>query len=169
MSSNNYYMKLLVTNYIKQPCDIEFAKSTLAQIDADDWNTNRYNSEKLRYYNLYKFDNNRAEYTSMNISKYQRSLFAQFRCGILPLEIEVGRFRDIPLSDRTCKICDSGLVEDEIHFTIKCPTYIAIRKSFENILNTSRPINNIKGRELHPITSKTKDIQPGSCLHRQTL
>ena len=59
----------------------------------------------------------------MNISKYQRSLFAQFRCGILPLEIETGRFRDLSLSERTCKLCNSCCVEDEIHFLCDCDIY----------------------------------------------
>ena len=59
----------------------------------------------------------------MNISKYQRSLFAQFRSGILPLEIETGRFRDFPLCERICKVCNSGSVEDEIHFLCECSNY----------------------------------------------
>ena len=59
----------------------------------------------------------------MNISKFQRSLFAQFRFGILPLEIETGRFRDVPLAERICKVCNSGAVEDEIHFLCDCSTY----------------------------------------------
>ena len=105
-------------------CDIEFAKTALAQNDTDSWDTKRYNSEKLRYYNLYKFDNKPAEYTFMNISKYQRSLFAQFRCGILPLEIETGRFKGTPLSERICNVCDSGSVEDEIHFLCECSNYL---------------------------------------------
>ena len=92
-----------------------------------DWDIKRYRSEKLRYYNLYKVDNSRAEYVSMNISKYQRSLYAQFRLGILPLEIEVGRFRNIPLSSRICKMCNSNIVEDEIHFLCECESYTDYR------------------------------------------
>ena len=74
----------------------------------------------------------------MNISKHQRSLFAQFRSGILPLEIEVGRFRDLPLNERICKVCNSGAIEDEIHFLCECPIYsdersIMFSKASENI------------------------------------
>ena len=105
------------------PCDIEFAKIALAQNDQNEWDFKRYKSEKLRYYNLYKCDKKPAEYTFMNISKYQRSLFAQFRSGILPLEIKTGRFKDIPLCERICKVCDSVSVEDEIHFLCECNTY----------------------------------------------
>ena len=84
-------------------------------MDLVDWDFSRYKSDKLRYYNLYKYDKDAEEYTKMNINKYQRSMFAQFRCGILPLEIEVGRYRDIPLKERICQLCNNA-VEDEIHF-----------------------------------------------------
>ena len=58
----------------------------------------------------------------LNIKRYHRSLFAQFRCGILPLQIEVGRYRNISLCDRICPICECS-VEDEIHFLCQCPCY----------------------------------------------
>ena len=83
--------------------DMDYAKSVLNDSDSDDWDNRRYRSDKLRYYNMYKGDKNCADYLKMNITKYQRSLFAQFRSGILPLEIEVGRYRNIDLSERICK------------------------------------------------------------------
>ena len=103
--------------------DMGYAKSVLIDSDSDDWDNRRYRSDKLRYYNLYKGDKNCADYLKMNITKYQRSLFAQFRSGILPLEIEVGRYRNIDLSERICKLCDLNMVEDEIHFLCVCPLY----------------------------------------------
>ena len=126
------------------PCDIDYAKTALAQNDSNDWDVKRFKSEKLRYYNLYKLDIERAEYTSMNISKYQRSLFAQFRCGILPLEIETGRFKDVPLSERICKVCVSGCVEDEIHFLCDCPKYSEERIiMFSKVCDNSRVFENM--------------------------
>ena len=35
-----------------------------------------------------------------NLSRYERSLTAKVRTGMLPLAIETGRFRKIPLEDR---------------------------------------------------------------------
>ena len=102
---------------------MEYATIILAEIDAMDWDIKRYKSEKLRYNNLYKYDNTPAEYVMMNISKYQRSLFAQFRSGILPLEIEIGRYRNIPLELRVCKMCHLGVVENKMHFLCECPRY----------------------------------------------
>ena len=122
------------------PCDIEYVKSLLISADNDDWDMRRYRSDKLRYYNLYKVDKVTAEYLRLNISKYQKSLYAQFRFGILPLEIEIGRYRNQDLSQRICKLCDLKLVEDEVHFLIDCPVYSAERKTLfdeKNMSNTA--------------------------------
>ena len=71
-------------------------------MDTMDWDIKRYEYDELRYYNLYKYDNTHAVYVIMNISKYQRSLFAQFRSRSLPQEIEIGRYMNIPL-----ELCDT--------------------------------------------------------------
>ena len=71
---------------------------------------------------MFKFNLDTEEYINLNIKKYHRSLLAQFRCGILPLQIEVGRYRNISLCQRLCPICKLS-VEDEIHFLCQCPAY----------------------------------------------
>ena len=98
------------------------AQNFIKNNDDNEWDINRYKSQKLRYYNLYKYDKSPEEYLMLDISKYQRSVFAQFRCGILPLEIEVGRYRDVSLPERTCQVCGQA-VEDEIHFLLTCDAY----------------------------------------------
>ena len=104
------------------PCDISSAQTMINELDEENWNINRY-KDKLRYYNMYKCNREKEEYLSYNITRYQRSLMAQFRFGILPLEIEVGRFRDIPLCNRICLMCNLNVVEDEIHFLCECKRY----------------------------------------------
>ena len=47
---------------------------------------------KLRNYNLF---NSVEPYVLKYIPKYKRSIFAQIRCGILPLAIETGRFKNV--------------------------------------------------------------------------
>ena len=58
----------------------------------------------------------------MTHSKMSRSIFAQLRLGILPLEIETGRFRNIPSENRMCHFCKNE-VEDELHFVCVIPVY----------------------------------------------
>ena len=109
-------------------CDLPFTQNALVEMDLMDWDISRYKSDKLRYCNLYKYDKSAEEYIKMNINKYQRSFFAQFRCGILSLEIEVGRYRHITLQARICRLCDNAL-EDEIHFLCECTRYMYYRES----------------------------------------
>lgn len=56
------------------------------------------------------------------MSRFHQSTFAKFRCGILPLNLEVGRYRGIKVEDRTCPLCKNG-VETEVHFLLECNMY----------------------------------------------
>ena len=110
-------------------CDISAALCNLQTIEANTWDTNRYTKPKLRYYNMYKACRTQEEYLNFNIPKYSRSLFAQFRAGILPLQVEIGRYRDTDLSVRNCTLCSQGVVEDEFHLLCKCDFYDEFRSS----------------------------------------
>ena len=56
-------------------------------------------------------------YVKYNLTDLQ---MAQFRFGILPLNIETGRFRNQPVEDRLCTLCEFNEIEDECHFRFKC-------------------------------------------------
>lgn len=75
--------------------------------------------------------------------KYLRSTLAQFRCGIIPIRIETGRFQGEPIEERICVFCYNRSVEDEFHFLFHCSLYNDYRKKlFENIgLNQSEEIS----------------------------
>jgi hypothetical protein len=62
----------------------------------------------------------------MNLNCRERSLVAQLRMGILPINIELGRYRNIPAHERFCFNC-KNVVEDEFHFMFQCPVYSDIR------------------------------------------
>ena len=98
---------------------------------------------KLRIYKEVKNSIVTEPYLLSFLPKHVRSIFAQFRLGILPLHIETGRFvniydeqtksyRKMKPEERTCKICDSGEVEDEIHFLFVCNKYTEQRDIFFN-------------------------------------
>ncbi len=71
---------------------------------------------KLRTYKLFKHKLEPEIYLTKNISRSKRSVFAQYRCGILPLNIEVGRFRGQPENERLCTLCPLQSTESELHF-----------------------------------------------------
>ncbi len=64
------------------------------------------------------------------MKRKHRSYLAQYRCGILPLEIETGRWQNKPVEKRICKVCESGEVENEFHFIFSCTLYNNIRATF---------------------------------------
>ena len=66
----------------------------------------------------------------MNLERNQRSVLAQLRAGILPLQIELGRFTNIKLADRICQLCNTQSIEDEYRFLFTCPAYENARNAF---------------------------------------
>ena len=66
------------------------------------------------------------------LSRYQRSLLARLLCGILPLELEVGRYTGVDKHLRYCRVCETGAVEDEIHFLFHCSE---LKTGCEDLLN----------------------------------
>ncbi len=80
------------------------------------------NKPKLRLYKEFKQDKDRERYLGLNMNRKDRSVLAQFRLGILQIEVEVGRYRQKSLSDRTCPFCKNE-VEDKIHFLFNCMMY----------------------------------------------
>ena len=63
--------------------------------------------------------------------------FARFRLSSHELEIETGRFSNIPRDERFCKMCNSGYIKTEFHFLLCCPTYNDMRREYFG--NNCRP------------------------------
>ena len=82
---------------------------------------------KLRNYSLFKQESNTEEYVLANLTRWDRSLLAQLRFGTLPLNIECGRARNLPVQNRLCKLCSLDEIEDEFHFIFVCPLYAGMR------------------------------------------
>ena len=81
------------------------------------------------------------------MSQRRRSFMSQLRTGILPLELQTGRFTPIydkkktknrqrTPNERTCKICDNNDIENEYNFIRVCPIYNGIRKQLVNSAKT---------------------------------
>lgn len=81
-------------------------------------------------------------------NRSERSTLSKIRLSAHCLEIEKGRQNSIHLNDRLCKMCNKGVIEDEVHFLLNCEKYTKLRQSFQydtkNYLNLSNNINNRK-------------------------
>ena len=104
----------------------------LCNLYEEQWKRDTNIIPKLRFYNIFK-TNYATEYYLKHISNRSvRSVFAQFRLGILPLSIETGRYQDIPIEYRYCLYCNQDCIESEIHFMLYCDRYNFLRYELFN-------------------------------------
>ena len=87
---------------------------------SDMWKQDVPKKPKLRTYCLFKETMDIENYIKYNLSSSERSAMAQFRFGILPPNIETGRFRNQALDERLCTLCEFNEIEDESHFLFQC-------------------------------------------------
>ena len=100
---------------------------------------------KLHYFKEAKSEFTISKYLEKIEGRKSRCLIGKLRLGVLDLEIEKGRrFKvdnlgnktQIDRSERFCKLCQSGEVEDEVHFLFSCPTLDKTRKTYlEPLMN----------------------------------
>ncbi len=93
-------------------------------------------SNKLRTYMTFKKEYKMENYVLVDVDKHIVSNFARLRISNHILEIERGRYRNIPADKRFCTICSipNNHVEDEVHFMCECELYKAERCIlFDNI------------------------------------
>ena len=107
----------------KSLCDIEQLKTKSADLMHKNWKAELDKKPKLRSFRTYKTDMKPESYVQHCYNRQLRSFLAQIRCGILPLKIETGRFKNQPLDERMCEMCHLGKVESELHFLCECPLY----------------------------------------------
>ena len=108
-------------NQLKE-IDLVTFKNKLENFAQEKWLETVNSKPKLRTYKTFKSKLVPEDYVLRLMSRFHRSTFAKFRCGILPLNLEVGRYRGISLENRTCPLCKNG-IETEIHFLLECNAY----------------------------------------------
>lgn len=124
------------------------------------WNDNIQQVPKLRTYVTFKSAFNQEQYVKLNLTKVERSHLAQFRCGILPLRIETGRYIGERPEERLCKFCTADVSETETHFLLDCTFYSDIREHVfgELLLTTSFVSMNINEKLIFLNISHTRKL-----------
>ena len=116
-----------------QTYDLTSAYNKLLKLSRQKWHLEAQRKPKLRtFLKIHNFDKIQLLAKS-KITRYQRSLLAQLKFGILPLKIETERYQGTPLENRLCKLCNTNSVEDEMHFMFHCPGLSDTRSSFHTI------------------------------------
>ena len=85
------------------------------------WNTSLELKPKLELYRNIKQTLKLEEYCKLNLKPSQTSNIAKLRKGILPNNIELGRYNNTPREERLCTVCGKQELEDERHFCFHVP------------------------------------------------
>ncbi len=93
--------------------DLSVVNQAILKFSYDTWWADAHKKPKLRSFIEFKDRTEPMILVRNNLPRYQRSLLAKLSCGILPLEIETGRYSGIPAHERFCKVCNLAVVEDE--------------------------------------------------------
>ena len=91
--------------------------------------------KKLRLYNRLKQVPIVEPFILSFLPKYKKSLLTQIRSGILPLNIETGRYTNTPVDKRLCTLCNLRESETEEHFICRCLNYNKFRLTLYQTLN----------------------------------
>ena len=105
------------------------------------WKHKITNSSKLTFLSTFKTEYKVEPYLSLIKNPTTRRTFTQFRISNHKLQIEYGRYQNIPREERTCKLCNSGEIEDEFHLSLACQKYNHLRDNSDPILKTIFDLN----------------------------
>src|SRR3569623_3100874 len=73
---------------------------------------------KLRLYKTLKFNLEQEEYLEVIKDREERRLITALRGGTNVLAVETGRWKGADLEERTCSVCCTGDIENELHFLL---------------------------------------------------
>ena len=119
----------------KDRVDITVVKNKVVQLEQNKWKQEIRNKPKLRFYCKFKKEKKLEPYISMQLLPRERSYLTQVRLDILPINIETGRYKSIPLERRICTLCNLDQIEDEIHILFYCNKYNLERKDWLSKMN----------------------------------
>ena len=79
------------------------------------------------------------QYLMKPIGSQNLKEITKIRLSSHKLYIETGRYNNIERSDRICTYCNSGDIEDEFHFLLKCEFYTDLRNRFIKKYYSKKP------------------------------
>ena len=122
----NYVLCLIKSSnvfYNQGVCNIKDAQRNFGILCANEWKESLPSYPELRIYCKFKTMLSAEPYILTNLPKSKRCLLSQLRIGVLSLAIETGRYYRKAVEARVCMVCNSGIIEDELHFICHCHYY----------------------------------------------
>ena len=94
------------------------------------WYSEINNSSRLESYCIFKHDFELEKYLTINIEQKYKLALTRFRVSSHNLQIETGRYEDLPRQQRLCQLCNMRKIENEFHFLLVCPAYRELRQKY---------------------------------------
>ncbi len=86
--------------------DIDALTSRLKVLNRNIWLVNAQAMTKLEVFMEVLDRDMQQVLVKSNLGRCQRSLVMKVKCGVLPLIVETGRFKNVPRELRLCQICN---------------------------------------------------------------
>ena len=115
---NESNIELVILNY-----DTTTVVNKMKEKYIEFWKHKITNSSKLTFLSTFKTEYKVEPYLSLIKNPTTTRTFTQFRISNHKLQIEYGRYQNIPREERTCKLCNSGEIEDEFHLSLACQNH----------------------------------------------
>ncbi len=112
--------------------DIDALSSHLKVLNRNKWFVNAQTKSKLEVFLEVVDRDNQQVVVRSNLSRRRRSLVTKIKCGVLPLIVETGRFKNTPRELRLCQICEENQIETEYHFLFDCPRLEGVGEDMKN-------------------------------------
>ncbi len=125
---------------LEQVCDLDVLEARLQRMNRDRWWVEATTMPKLRTFITIHDAKQDKILVLKNLKRNHRSLITKLKAGVLPLHLELGRYKNSPLETRVCHICNAGFLEDELHFLYKCPGLANVRTKYATHVTLPRAL-----------------------------
>ena len=104
--------------------DMENVENAICSLLKRQWWDDAHTKSKLDNYVQFRKMPEKDIIAKMKLSRKHRSMVSRLAAGILPLQMEIGRYTNVKREKRLCKVCLQDKVEDD------CPVLETERKWF---------------------------------------
>ncbi len=100
------YAGISPDHYMEDQTDLEVLGKNLHKLDQNHWKLESFSKPKLQtFVQIHTFEDTRV-LLKANLSRLQHSLAMKFKSGVLPIQLEVGRYKGTKEKDRLCQVCE---------------------------------------------------------------
>ena len=93
---------------LENVCDLDVLKARLERLSRDQNWVEATTMPKLHTFIQIHDLTETKILVHKNLSRNQCSLLTKLKCGVPPLSLETGRYKDVPLDKRICYTCNMG-------------------------------------------------------------